>query len=58
MPYWEYEYRLMEINSTVEKENREQEDQSESVNASKYMRDANRMASSFKMPSVPSIPKI
>lgn len=64
MPYWEYEFRLDEINKTIEEEKKEEEGQKDTLEAAKnpdkFMRDAQRQYQSQmpKIPSMPSMPKL
>ena len=67
LPYWEYEYMLDEINKTVEKENKEQNDGRENYSMENIERSVNRMSnrmssqnkfSAPSMPRMPNMPKI
>lgn len=65
MPYWEYEMTLKECEKIAEEEKKQHEEESNKnqmsgFRPSDYRRQADRMMhqNSFKMPSMPSMPKI
>ena len=61
MPYWEYEFRMDEINKTIEEEKKQEKEQKDSMEAVKdpdrFMRSAQRQYQ-YQMPKLPSVPKL
>ena len=65
LPYWQYEYLLKEINKINKEEEERQKEENEKYSSENISKDINSYKrkfglsnSSFKMPSMPSMPKI
>ena len=63
MPFWEYEMSIKECEKIAEEEKKQQEDESgkynmHNYNPSNYQKQANRMMSNQKMPSMPKMPSV